>query len=88
MLAELQTPLEACVVMEVPEDELVRRLRERASIEGRSDDDEETIRRRMEVYRRQTEPLVDYYRERGLVRRVDALGTIDEVEKRIEEALV
>jgi adenylate kinase len=87
MLAELGVPLEACVVMDVPERELVSRLLQRATIEGRSDDDEQTIRKRMRVYRRQTEPLVAYYAQRGLVRRVDALGTIDEVEKRIEEAL-
>jgi adenylate kinase len=87
MLSELGVPLEACVVMDVPEDELVRRLLQRATIEGRSDDDEQTIRRRMDVYRGQTEPLVAYYAQRGLVRRVDALGTVDEVEKRIEEAL-
>jgi adenylate kinase len=87
MLLELGVPLEACVVMDVPSEELVSRLLQRATIEGRSDDDEQTIRNRMLVYQRQTQPLVAYYDQQGLVRRVDALGTMDEVEKRIEEAL-
>jgi adenylate kinase len=75
------------VALEVDEDELVRRLLARAEIEGRSDDNEETIRNRMRVYRSQTEPLVAYYRERGLLRPVPGLGSVDQVEKRIEEAL-
>ena len=87
ILAELGTPLECCVVLGVDEEELVVRLLRRASLEGRSDDNEETIRKRMQVYRKRTQPLIDYYRERGLLREVDALGTIEEIAKRIEEAL-
>ena len=87
MLVELEAPLEACLLLEVDEEELVKRLLERARIEGRSDDNEEAIRNRMRVYREQTEPLVAHYEGLGLLRRVAALGTIDEVEKRIEEAL-
>lgn len=87
LLARLRTPLEACVALEVEEEELVRRLLSRAEIEGRSDDNEQTIRNRMRVYRDQTAPLVAYYQERGLLRRVSGLGSLDEVEKRIEEAL-
>lgn len=86
-LEQLGSPLEACVVLTAPEDELVRRLLQRSRIEGRSDDGEATVRKRMLVYREQTEPLVAYYGERGLVRQIDALGSVDEVEKRIEEAL-
>ena len=59
ILEEMGTPLEACVTLEVPEDELVGRLLKRAELEGRSDDNEETVRTRMHVYRDQTEPLVD-----------------------------
>ena len=87
LLAELGTPLEACVAMAVDEGELVRRLLERAEIEGRSDDNEETIRNRMRVYAEQTEPLIAHYRAQGLVREIHAEGTIEEVAKRIEEAL-
>ena len=87
ILAELGTPLECCVVLGVDEEELVARLLRRASLEGRSDDNEETIRSRMGVYREQTQPLIDFYRGRGLLREVDALGTIEEIAKRVEGAL-
>ena len=87
MLERMGAPLERCVALDVDTEELVRRLLKRAEIEGRSDDNEETIRNRMRVYRDQTAPLVAYYRERGLLREVDAAGSIDEIEKRIEEAL-
>jgi adenylate kinase len=87
LLLRLESPLEACLLLEVDEDELVKRLLERAQIEGRSDDNEDAIRNRMRVYREQTEPLVAHYEGLGLLRRVAALGTVDEVEKRIEEAL-
>ncbi len=87
ILLKLDTPLECCVVLQVDEPALVARLLSRASLEGRSDDNEETVRKRMQVYSKQTQPLIDYYRERGLLREVDALGTIEEIAKRIEEAL-
>ena len=87
MLAGLGVSLERCVALGVDEDELVARLLKRAEIEGRSDDNEETIRTRMRVYRDQTQPLVDYYRSRGVLREIDGLGTEDEVAKRIEGAL-
>ena len=53
----------------------------------REDDNEETIGNRLDVYRRQTEPLVDHYRDRGLLKTVDADGTIDEVYARFVDAI-
>jgi adenylate kinase len=87
LLGELGTPLERCIALVVDEGELVQRLLRRATLEGRTDDTEDVIRNRMRVYREQTAPLIAYYRKRGLLRDVDALGSLDEVEKRIEEAL-
>jgi len=87
ILAELGTPLECCVVLGVDEEELVERLLRRASREGRSDDNEETIRKRMGVYREQTQPLVAYYRQRGVLVEVGGVGGIDEVAQGIQEAL-
>jgi adenylate kinase len=87
LLEELGVALECCVAIAVDENALVARLLKRAEIEGRSDDNEETIRTRMRVYREQTEPLVAYYRERGLLTEVSGTGSIDEVAKRLEEAL-
>jgi adenylate kinase len=87
LLGELGTPLERCVALVGDESELVDRLRKRAEIENRPDDTADVIRNRMRVYREQTAPLIAYYRSRGLLREVDAVGSMDEVEKRIEEAL-
>jgi adenylate kinase len=86
-LARLGTKLDRCLALEVDEDELVARLTKRARIEGRTDDDEATIRNRMRVYRAQTEPLVAYYRSAGLLRGLDGTGTIEAIERRIQEAL-
>lgn len=87
LLAQLGTPLERCVALSVDEDETVRRLLRRAAIEGRNDDDEETVRKRLRVYRKQTEPLIKHYARQGMLREVDGAGSVDEVTKRIEEAL-
>jgi adenylate kinase len=87
MLERMGTNLECCVALVVDEDSLVTRLLERAKIEGRSDDSEDTIRTRMGVYRAQTAPLIDYYRKRGILAEVDGFGSIEDVAKRIEEAL-
>ena len=87
MLARLGTPLERCIALSVDEDEIVQRLLRRAEIEGRSDDSEETVRKRLKIYHAQTEPLIAHYSEQGIVRAVDGLGSVDEVAKRIEGAL-
>lgn len=79
--------LDAAVVLTVDEDELVARLLQRAKTEGRADDTEEVIRRRQEVYTEQTEPLIEVYRDRGLLIEVDGLGEIDEVTDRVFAAL-
>lgn len=57
-----------------------------SKLEQRTDESEDVVRRRMAVYREKTQPLIDYYDRRGLVRRVDGMGTLEEVEKRIIEA--
>lgn len=80
-------PLEMVLCLEVDEEEVVRRLLKRAATEGRSDDNEETIRNRMEVYRAQTEPLIAYYRDQGILRSVDGGGGIDATFSRIAAAL-
>jgi len=59
----------------------------RAEVEGRADDNEETIRRRLEVYREQTQPLIDYYAARGVLKRVDGVGDPGQVYCRIREVV-
>lgn len=78
---------DAVIMLEVPEDELVRRLVQRGLDSGRSDDTEDVIRRRLAVYEENTAPLIDFYAERGILLRIDGTGTVDEVTDRIVAAL-
>ena len=87
MLAKSDAPLERVLELVVDEDAVVGRLLKRAEIEGRADDTEDVIRERMAIYHRETEPLSDAYRERGLLVEVDGLGEVDEVTERIIAAL-
>ncbi len=87
LLSELGTAITAVVLLEVSADELVARLLKRAGEQGRTDDDEDTIRTRMQVYTEQTAPLVAYYDARGKLRRVHGIGTVEEVFARISEVL-
>ena len=79
--------LDAVVVLTVDSEELIHRLLQRAETDGRSDDTEEVVRRRQEVYAEQTEPLIDVYRDRKLLIEVDGMGEVDEVSERIFAAL-
>jgi adenylate kinase len=79
--------LDAVVVLTANEDELVQRLLGRAAVEGRADDTEEVIRRRQEVYKAETEPLIDIYRDHGILLEVDGMGEVADVTDRIAEAL-
>jgi adenylate kinase len=86
-LAETGRPLDAVISLLADTDEVVVRLLRRAAIDGRSDDNEETIRVRLQVYAEQTEPLLEVYRSRGLLVEVDGLGEVDEVSERVFAAL-
>ncbi|HVQ17479.1 MAG TPA: adenylate kinase [Actinomycetes bacterium] len=79
--------LDAAVALRVDEDELVPRLLQRAQLEGRADDTESVIRRRLEVYAEETAPLIEVYRDRGILVEVDGSGQADEVTRRIVDAL-
>ncbi len=87
LLPTLGCKLEKCVAIRVDEQALVTRLLKRAEIEGRTDDNEASIRTRMEVYREETAPLVDYYRKKSILAEVDGLGSVPEVASRIAAAL-
>ncbi len=83
ILASHGKSLDAVVLLTADTDEVVRRLLGRALEQGRADDTEEVIRRRLEVYAEQTAPLVDLYQARGLVVAIDGLGEVAEVTERI-----
>jgi adenylate kinase len=86
-LGAQETPLHAVLCFEVADEELFRRLAGRSAELKRSDDGEETIRHRLEVYATKTRPLVDYYMHRRLLSVVDALGQVEEITTRILDAL-
>ena len=87
ILADLGVKLDRVVELTADTDEVVVRLLKRAQEQGRADDTEEVIRRRMLVYAEQTEPLTRVYREQGLLVRVDGMGSVDEVRDRVLAAL-
>ncbi len=86
-LSRLGTPLARCVAVTVDTEAMVQRLLKRAELEGRADDNEETIRERMRVYDAQTAPLLEYYGGKGILSEVDGMGTVEEVSARIESVL-
>lgn len=83
LLGALNRPLQGVIHLQVDNEEIVQRLMER----GRADDNEETIRNRLQVFQQQTQPLVAYYRDQGLLTPVAGVGTIDEIYSRIKAAL-
>ena len=87
MLASSGQALDRTVELTVDTDEVVERLLKRAQDQGRTDDTAEVIRRRLEVYAEQTAPLTAVYEGRGLLVRVDGLGDVAEVTRRILAAL-
>jgi len=80
-------PFDLALLFEIGEQELLARLAGRALEEGRSDDAEETVRHRLEVFGAQTMPLVDYYRRRRILVEIDAVGPLDAITERIFAAL-
>jgi len=79
MLAERGHKVAAMIELAVPEDELMKRLVLRGQQSGRSDDNEETIRKRLDVYRNQTSPLIEWYDNEGIRNHIDGLGDIDRI---------
>lgn len=86
-LASHETALDAVVEITADIDEVVARLSKRALEQGRSDDTEQVVRHRLDVYREQTAPLVDVYSERKVLVKIDGIGEIDEVTERITAGL-
>jgi len=87
MLAEMGQSLNAALNIDVPSEELVRRLLERAKIENRPDDTEEVIRNRLQTYQNQTLPLIEYYRKAGILKDIDGVGGLEAITERIRSSL-
>ena len=87
MLAERGHNVAAMIELFVPEDELMKRLVLRGQQSGRSDDNEETIKKRLNVYHTQTSPLIDWYKSEGIHHHVEGLGSVEEIFNRIAEVI-
>ncbi|MBQ8424040.1 MAG: adenylate kinase [Coprobacter sp.] len=87
MLAERGTAVSAVIGLEVDEAELIDRLLKRGQVSGRSDDNLETIKKRLDVYHTQTTPLRDYYVENGKYKAIHGMGSVDTIFVSITEAL-
>jgi adenylate kinase len=87
LLCAASTPLDSAIELQANEDELMRRMLYRASVERRPDDTPQTVARRLDVYRQQTAPLIDYYRRQGKLISIDAMRSPDEVFADIQRAV-
>jgi len=79
--------LDAVILLDVPREESLERLRLRAVEQGRSDDTDEAIAHRLDIYEHETAPIIEIYEPRGIVDRIDGVGSLDEITERISAAL-
>ena len=79
MLAERGHKVAAMIELDVPEDELMTRLLKRGELSGRTDDNAETIKKRLDVYHSQTAPLIEWYENDGIRHKIDGLGDLDRI---------
>jgi len=87
VLGRLDLAVQEAVQIDVDTDMIVERINKRAADEGRSDDSEEVVRNRMQIYEDQTAPVIDYYGQRGILSRVYGVGSIDEVFRRLRAVI-
>jgi len=86
-LAERGQRLNSILLLDVPEEELVRRLLARAAQESRSDDTAEAVKTRLQVYQRDTAPLIAHFAQRGIVHRVLGTGAVNEIATEIQRII-
>jgi adenylate kinase len=87
LLDRLQQRIDRALALRVDEDQIVERLAERASQQGRTDDSEEVVRHRMRVYEEQTAPVANHYANKGLLTEIDGMGSIETINQRLVDAL-
>src|SRR5690606_35672043 len=87
LLASLGQKFDAAVQLAVDNEQIIERLAGRAKAEGRADDTPESVRHRLDVYDRQTAPVIEVYRQQGQLTVVDCVGSLDEVFSRISVAV-
>jgi len=87
LLAERGRKMNAVLFFDVTDEEILGRLAKRRSLEQRADDDPAAVATRLAAYRSQTAPVLDWYAERNVLRRIPAIGSIDEIANRVRQAL-
>jgi adenylate kinase len=87
VLAQHGHALDGVIELTVDEDSVVERLLKRAETEGRTDDTEDVIRERQAIYRKETAPLIELYKQHGVLVKVDGMGSVDEVTERVVKAV-
>ena len=87
MLLKMNTSLTCMLSLEVPKNELVKRLRERGKVSGRKDDNEEVIQNRLREYDQKTIPVASFYKDKHIYYGIHGLGGVDEVFQRLDEAI-
>jgi adenylate kinase len=86
LLGEFERRVGGVILLDVPREELLMRLDKRGKDQGRTDDTQEVIGRRLDVYEQQTRPVIGRYERKGVVRRVDGLGSIEDIAQRLSTA--
>jgi adenylate kinase len=87
MLAEKGRQMDAVLFFDVSDDEVMSRLAKRRTLEKRADDDPEALATRLAAYRKQTAPVLDWYEERNVLRRIPAVGSVSQIADRVRQAL-
>lgn len=87
VLAERGRKMDAVLFFDVVDQEILARIEKRRTIEGRADDDPKSVARRLVAYREQTAPVLEWYRARGLVHVIDAVGSVEEIAERTRAIL-
>jgi adenylate kinase len=87
LLADLGRRIDCLLFFDVADQEILARLDKRRGIEGRADDDPAAVATRLKAYRDQTAPVLEWYKTRGGVRRIEAVGTVDQVAGRVRDVL-
>jgi adenylate kinase len=87
ILGELNRRMDHVLSFEVTDEEILRRLERRRELESRADDDPAAVTRRLQAYRQQTAPVLSWYEQRKVVRRVPAVGSVEEIAGRVRQAV-
>lgn len=87
LLTERGRRMDAVLFFDVTDEEILSRLNKRRNIEQRADDDPAAVATRLKAYRQQTAPVLDWYEQRNLLRRIPAVGSVEEIAQRVRRAL-